>query len=120
MTECLRVHEFAAALQSGNWEAAGEAMYESHASLRDDYEITGPVLDAVVEAAQSLGKQAGIWGARMTGAGLGGCAVLLVDSRTANRSATELASEYTRRTGAGITVFRVHPVRAAYARALGS
>ena len=120
VSECQRVHEFAAALDSGDWQAAGEVMYASHASLRDDYEITGPVLDAVVEAAQHLGKQAGIWGARMTGAGLGGCAVVLVDVRNSDRAATELASEYTRRTGSEITVFPVRPVRGAYARALGS
>ena len=52
-------------------------MNESHISLRDDYEVTGIELDTLVEAAW---KQEGTLGARMTGAGFGGCAIALVEN----------------------------------------
>ena len=63
------------ALCSNNIEYFGRLMNESHCSLRDDYEVTGKELDALVEAAW---KQPGVIGARMTGAGFGGCTVNLV------------------------------------------
>ena len=53
-------------------------MYASHASLRDDYEVSCPELDAVVEIAQAIGAKGGVIGCRMTGGGFGGCAVALV------------------------------------------
>ena len=63
------------ALRDGDLEQFGRLMNESHISLRRDYEVTGPELDALVEAAW---EQEGVIGARMTGAGFGGCAVALV------------------------------------------
>jgi len=63
------------ALQENNLELLGELMIASHNSLRDDYEVTGIELDTLVE--ESL-KQEGVLGARMTGAGFGGCAVSIV------------------------------------------
>lgn len=63
------------ALREGDLARLGELMNASHASLRDDYEVTGPELDALVSSAQ---KQPGVIGARMTGAGFGGCTVNIV------------------------------------------
>jgi len=57
----------------GDLEAFGRAMDASHASLRDDYEVSCPELDALVDAARENGAA----GARLTGAGFGGCAVAL-------------------------------------------
>jgi galactokinase len=54
-------------------------MYASHASLRDDYEVSTPELDTFVETAQ----QSGALGARLTGAGFGGCAIALIDRERA-------------------------------------
>lgn len=65
------------ALQDNNLELLGKLMVASHDSLRDDYEVTGIELDTLVE--ESL-KQDGVVGARMTGAGFGGCAVSIVKS----------------------------------------
>ena len=65
------------ALKAGDIEAFGKLMIASHESLRDDYEVTGIELDTLV--AESL-KQEGVIGARMTGAGFGGCAVSIVKS----------------------------------------
>ncbi|MGK2949682.1 MAG: galactokinase [Acidimicrobiales bacterium] len=76
VTENARVDAFAAALGAGDLQTAGEAMAESHASLRDDFEVSTPVLDALVAR---LARTPGVLGARLTGAGFGGCAVALVD-----------------------------------------
>lgn len=75
ITENDRVRAFAAALGAGDLPAAGRLLGESHLSLRDDYEVSGPALDAMVDAAVA---SAGCFGARMTGAGFAGCCVALV------------------------------------------
>lgn len=64
-----------AALKAGDLETFGKLMNASHVSLRDDYEVTGKELDALVETAW---KQEGVIGSRMTGAGFGGCTVSIV------------------------------------------
>jgi galactokinase len=74
--ENARTVEAATALDSGDVEQAGRLMVESHVSLRDDYEVSSPALDAMVESALAA---PGCHGARMTGAGFGGCAVALVE-----------------------------------------
>jgi galactokinase len=74
VSENLRVGAFAAALAAGDAAGAGAAMTESHASLRDDFEVSTGALDALVER---LTATAGVFGARLTGAGFGGCVVAL-------------------------------------------
>ncbi|WP_045514982.1 galactokinase [Neobacillus niacini] len=64
-------------LKAGNLEAFGQLMNQSHISLRDDYEVTGVELDSLVDAAWN---QPGVIGARMTGAGFGGCAIAVVEN----------------------------------------
>ena len=61
---------------AGDLPAAGEAMRASHASLRDDFDVSTPVLDAMVE---QLSATDGVFGARLTGAGFGGCVVALTE-----------------------------------------
>lgn len=76
VTENARVLEVAAILRSGSdLHAIGPALTASHASLREDFEVTVPQLDVAVEAALSAGAH----GARMTGGGFGGCVIALVD-----------------------------------------
>lgn len=70
-----RTIEAVVALKENNLERFGELMCESHKSLKEDYEVTGYELDTIVDAAM---QQEGVYGARMTGAGFGGCAVALV------------------------------------------
>ncbi|WP_066391468.1 galactokinase [Neobacillus mesonae] len=65
------------ALRAGNLEEFGQLMNQSHISLRDDYEVTGVELDSLVAAAWN---QPGVLGARMTGAGFGGCAIAIVEN----------------------------------------
>lgn len=76
VTENARVLEVVAVLRSGrNLDAIGPALTGSHASLRDDFEVTVAQLDVAVESALA----AGAYGARMTGGGFGGCVLALVD-----------------------------------------
>ena len=76
VSENERTKDAYVALQEGRLETFGQLMNASHASLRDDYEVTGRELDTLVAAAQQCD---GVIGARMTGAGFGGCAIAIVD-----------------------------------------
>lgn len=76
ITENQRVRAFASALAANDVRLAGALMNESHVSLRDDYETSTPVVDALIE---SLLMRPGVHGARITGGGFGGCVVALTD-----------------------------------------
>ena len=76
VTENERVRSFAAALAAGDYGTAGRLMTESHASLRDDFDTSTPIMDAAVER---LVHSPGVFGARMTGGGFGGCVVALTE-----------------------------------------
>ena len=75
-SECLRVEQSVNALKTGDLETFGRLLYESHYSLKLNYEVTGKELDSLVEASE---RQVGCIGSRMTGAGFGGCTVSLVE-----------------------------------------
>ncbi|MGQ9555996.1 MAG: galactokinase [Anaerolineae bacterium] len=90
--ENARVLEAVAALRQGNGGRFGELMLASHASLRDDYEVSCAELDLMVEAALD---EPGVNGARMTGAGFGGCTVTLVQADYTERVATAVREKYT-------------------------
>jgi galactokinase len=85
VTENARVLAAGDALAAGDGEAVGRLMLESHASLRDDYEVSTPELDALVERLVA----AGAFGARLTGAGFGGCVVALAPPGEGERIARE-------------------------------
>ena len=85
VSENARVLEAVEALRARDFDLFGRLMYASHASLRDDYEVSTPELDAFVE----LAKRSGAAGARLTGAGFGGCAIALVPSGETERLAGE-------------------------------
>src|SRR5262249_38152640 len=74
ITENARTLDAAKAIGASDWPTVGRLMYASHASLRDDYEVSCPELDAVVEISRGIGEEGGMLGCRMTGAGFGGCA----------------------------------------------
>ncbi|MGG1399151.1 galactokinase [Bacillus salipaludis] len=78
-------------LKAGNLKAFGQLMNQSHLSLRDDYEVTGIELDRLVEAAW---KQHGVLGARMTGAGFGGCAIAIVENKKVENFITNVGAAY--------------------------
>lgn len=73
--ENIRTIKAVEALRNNNLELLGQLINQSHDSLKEDYEVTGMELDTIVEEAR---KQQGVLGARMTGAGFGGCAIAIV------------------------------------------
>ncbi len=94
VTENDRVVKTGAALLNGDTKFVGNLMYESHISLCNNFQVSGPELDAYVEIAQELD---GVYGARMTGAGFGGSAICLVDSNKEDELAAKITLEYKRR-----------------------
>lgn len=84
------------ALKNNDLEAFGELMVASHISLQKDYEVTGVELDTIVEAAL---KQEGVYGARMTGAGFGGCAVSIVKEAYIDSFIRNVGKEYEEKIG---------------------
>jgi galactokinase len=94
--ENVRTVEAAKALASQRYERFGELMLQSHASLRDDYEVSCPELDYLVAEAM---KVKGVYGARMTGGGFGGCIVALVQPRAVEPVTAHLHRTYTAKFG---------------------
>lgn len=98
VTENQRVLDFAACLLAGDLAEAGRLMRVSHDSLARDFEVSTPALDALVE---ELSAVAGVYGARLTGAGFGGCVVALAEPSSAVRGWRLHASA-----GAGVDMHR--------------
>jgi galactokinase len=96
VSENYRVRAAAEALRAGDAKRLGHLMYLSHASLRDDYEVSCKELDLLVELASSI---SGVYGARMTGGGFGGCTVNLVSSDSAELFKERIAAQYQQKTG---------------------
>jgi galactokinase len=90
VTENARVRDTVALLRAGDLRAIGPVLTASHASMRDDFEITVPEVDTAVEAA----LDAGAHGARMTGGGFGGCVITLVDASRAGAVAGAIEAVY--------------------------
>ena len=90
------VREAIAALKGGDMVRFGQLMNASHASLRDDYEVTCPELDFLAERAQQF---PGVLGSRMTGAGFGGCTVTLIADDQVNAFIESLGRAYEERFG---------------------
>ncbi len=91
ISENERTLQAVTAMTNGDAVALGQLMRLSHASLRDDFEVSSHELNVMVECAE---RQAGCYGARMTGAGFGGCAVALVRADAAEIFSAGVAAEY--------------------------
>jgi galactokinase len=113
ISENQRTQEAAQAIQSSDWDAVGRLMYESHKSLREDYEVSCPELDAVVDIAQGIGAAGGVIGCRMTGGGFGGCAVGLVRTDAVQRTTRALDEAYEKKTGRQPNIFSSRPAAGA-------
>lgn len=96
ISENARVLETVDGLTAGNLSRVGELLYESHASLRDDYEVSCSELDTMVGLARTF---EGTVGARMTGGGFGGCTVNLVRAERASEFRSYMATHFERETG---------------------
>lgn len=96
VSENERVLEAAAALEGGDLAGFGHLMNESHRSLRDDYEVSCAELDVMVELAR---KETGVYGARLTGGGFGGCTINLVATENVEQFKRAVAQGYEEATG---------------------
>ncbi|MBI5951135.1 MAG: galactokinase [Chloroflexi bacterium] len=102
VTENARVLEAVQMMKADNVKRLGDLFNASHASLRDDFEVTNEALNQIVECAQ---EQSSCYGARMTGAGFGGCAVALVKEKDAREFTDAVAVAYKRKSGLDASVY---------------
>jgi len=96
ITENERVGQAVAAMRAGDLMKLGKLFYDSHASMRDDYEVSIPEIDLIVELSR---QDPEIFGARLTGGGFGGSVVMLARAGTGRAVAERLASAYAKRSG---------------------
>jgi len=95
VSENARVLDAALALEQRDLKRCGGLMYESHRSLRDDFQVSCPELDLLVDLAS---RCAGVYGSRMTGGGFGGCTVSLVETNAVKNFLRHLSSEFEKQT----------------------
>jgi galactokinase len=105
VTENQRVLDTVALLRAGSVTGIGPLLSASHASMRDDYEITVPEVDVAAASAEAAGAH----GARMTGGGFGGCVIALVDAAAVEAVATEVATAFAARGFTAPTWFTATP-----------
>jgi len=106
VSENKRTVEAANALEKGDWATVGTLMNASHASMKDDYQVSCPEIDILVELAQGY---EGVYGSRLTGGGFGGCTVTLVKRDCAQGLIDHLNKEYTAKTGKQCDCFETSP-----------
>lgn len=102
VSENARTVAGAAALEAGDVATFGRLMNESHSSLRDDYEVSVPELDTLVELGQA---RPGCYGSRLTGAGFGGCTVSLVEESAVEEFVTVVEQAYREATGRSALIY---------------
>ena len=115
VTENARTLAAAEALGVGDAALFGSLLSASHASLRDDYEVTGRELDSIVRAAE---EQEGVLGARMTGAGFGGCAIALCRKNAAGEAVRRITAVYKAETGLDCEIYVAETGDSPFGRAL--
>ncbi len=102
ISENARTLKFAEAMAAGDWAACGQLMYQSHESLRDDYGVSCPELNVLVEIAATV---PGVYGARMTGGGFGGSIVAMVRREAIEALTAEIDKQYPERCGKQASMF---------------
>ena len=106
ITDSQRAVDLAAALPSGNMELIGHLMADSHASMRDDFAITVPPIDALVSIVKDVLGDAG--GVRMTGGGFGGCVVALAPQGLVSKVQEAITANYSKASGLEASVYVCH------------
>jgi galactokinase len=96
ITENERVLQAVKAMEHNDAVRLGQLLHASHVSLRDDFDVSSQELNAMVECARNI---PGCYGARMTGAGFGGCAIALIQAEVADTFLDTVSSCYTEHTG---------------------
>jgi len=114
-----RTVEAADALGASDWRAAGKLMCDSHASLRDDFEVSCRELDLLVELAEQWIDAGDVYGSRMTGGGFGGCTVTLLRADRVEAVSDDLTKRYEQATGIKPTAFATRPAAGAQVVELG-
>jgi galactokinase len=102
ITENARVLEAVNVMKAGNIKRLGELFNASHDSLRDDFEVTNDALNIMVTCAREQGS---CHGARMTGAGFGGCAVALVEKENAQEFTKDVSLAYRQKSGLDASIY---------------
>jgi galactokinase len=110
VTENERVDKFVAACRTSDMGRMGELLVASHRSLQFDYEVSCEELDFLVDTAVSID---GVYGARMTGGGFGGCTVNLVDAASEDKFTSEIAERYRQRCSVDPQIYRCKPAAGA-------
>ncbi|EMP6171690.1 galactokinase [Citrobacter amalonaticus] len=111
LTENARTVEAASALEKGDLQRMGQLMAESHASMRDDFEITVPQIDTLVDIVKAtIGEKGGV---RMTGGGFGGCVVALIPEALVPAVQQAVAAQYEAKTGIKETFYVCKPSQGA-------
>ncbi|HEV3415706.1 MAG TPA: galactokinase [Pirellulales bacterium] len=113
VAEIERTTAAARAIAAEDWPMVGAAMYASHASLRDDFDVSCPELNLLVDLAAALGPERGVLGSRMTGGGFGGCTVSLVRTDAVDAVARSIGESYREQTGIAATMFPTRPAAGA-------
>ena len=104
VSENARVQRSVAALQRGDWDTLGTLMVDSHNSLRDDYAVSCDELDVLVQLAVA---QPGVYGARLTGGGFGGCVIVLIDTERLEAVAESVGRQYAEQVGWAPLCYRI-------------
>lgn len=104
ITENARVHSFCRAMLAGNLSEMGQILNASHASLRDDFEVSSRELDIIVHLAQ---EHPACYGARLMGAGFGGCALAIIDERDMHSFILSIQGAYRAATAIDPNIFSV-------------
>lgn len=99
--ENLRVLAACGDLQRGDWQAFGQRIYQSHEGLRDDYEVSSPELNLLIELAAGI---PGVLGARMMGAGFGGCTINLVKNKQLENFTGSIEESFRRQSGKNVAI----------------
>jgi galactokinase len=125
VSEINRTQQAAIALQTKNYKLLGQLMYESHTSLKDDFEVSCSELDCMVSIAQQIGNTntntntntgggGGVIGSRMTGGGFGGSTVTLCESQYTTTIIETMKKEYKHCTGIDAEIFSSRPSQGAH------
>ncbi|MFP4144954.1 MAG: galactokinase [Phycisphaeraceae bacterium] len=109
ITENERTQQFADALEARDYPRAGQLMLESHTSLRDDFEVSCPELDTLVELAKKHVPTGEVFGSRMTGGGFGGCTVTLLRTDAVGPVSKAITRTYREATGIEPAAFASRP-----------
>jgi galactokinase len=107
--EIARTERAAQCIQQRDWAQFGRLLDASQDSLRDDFEVSCEELDVIVAAARGIGPEGGVFGARLTGGGFGGCVVALIDAARQVEIERAIGAAYLRSTGIKATSFVSRP-----------